>query len=226
MEPPFRAVIFDLDGTLVDTPRTIVAIISQVLTELGQTHTRQAVLATVGRPLRDSLAGLLGVPTDHPDVTRAVAAYTARFGQHVRRAGTGLCHPGVAHGLGTLRERGLRLAVATSKVRDAAVATVSAAGIGVLFDAVVGHDSVAHGKPDPDLALHAARLVGVEPRECASVGDAVGDMLMGRAAGMFNVAMTYGVGTEAELRAAGADAVAHSFGEAIDVLLPSPTRGR
>ncbi|MET8040411.1 HAD family hydrolase [Micromonospora sp. NPDC005215] len=219
MTETIEAVVLDLDGTLVDTPQAIATITADILAELGRPAPPERIRPLVGRPLDSNFAELLDVPADHADVATAIGLYKQRFGKHVKEHGRDLLYPGVLTGLRTLRERGLPLAIATSKVQEAAVKTVTATGIADLFDAVAGHDSVANGKPAPDLALHASGLLGVPPEACVGIGDGPGDMTMGRAAGMLNIAVTYGVGSADELRAAGADLVADSFTEAVDLVV-------
>lgn len=218
MNTPLQTIIFDLDGTLVDTPNAIATITAQILNELGHPRDEAEIRATVGKPLDRNFAQLLGVATGHADVTAAIDMYKQRFGAHIRKTGPHLLYPGVAEGLETLRGKGYRLGIATSKVQLAAERTVAAAGIAPLFDAVAGHDSVANGKPAPDLALRVAELLGAAPAECAAVGDAVGDIEMGHAARMQTVGVSYGVATSVELRTAGADAVVPDFPSLVELL--------
>ncbi|GLH99954.1 HAD family hydrolase [Phytohabitans aurantiacus] len=213
-----RAAVLDLDGTLVDTPNAIATITARILDEMGRPATEAEIRGLVGKPLDRNFAQLLRVPPEHEDVAHAIGRYRELFGKHVRQQGRALLYPGVAEGLARLRERGLLLAIATSKVYEAAVKTVAATGIAELFDVIAGHDSVTRGKPEPDMAVYAAGKLGVPVAECVGVGDGVGDMEMGRAAGMVNIGVTYGVATEAELRAAGANVIAHSFTEVVELL--------
>jgi len=219
MSETIKGVILDLDGTLVDTPQVIATITAGILTELGRPAPEEKIRPLVGRPLDGNFALLLGVPAEHADVATAIGMYKQRFGRYVMEHGPALLYPHVRTGLETLRDRGLALAIATSKVQEAAVKTVTATGIADLFDAVAGHDSVANGKPAPDLAEHAAGLLGLPPSACVGIGDGPGDMAMGRTAGLLNIAVTYGVGSAEELREAGADLVAESFAEAVALVV-------
>ncbi|MFI6498045.1 HAD family hydrolase [Nonomuraea typhae] len=213
-----KAVVLDLDGTLVDTPRAIATITGRILEEFGVSRPESDIVRTVGKPLDHNFAYLLDRPLDHPDIVKAAAAYRDRFGQYVKENRDKLLYPGVVDGLRELRRRGHRLAVATSKTYEGAIKTVRATGIEDLFDGVAGHDSVARGKPEPDLAIFAAGLLGVVPSSCVSVGDGVGDMQMGRSAGMFNVGVSYGVATAEELLQAGADVIADGFPEVVEAV--------
>ncbi|WP_380283600.1 HAD family hydrolase [Kitasatospora purpeofusca] len=212
-------VLFDLDGTLADTPGAITTLLTAVLAERGVRPDPDELRATVGLPLEPSLARLLGRPADGPEVAGAAADYQARFRAHLTGAGAALCYPGVPEGLRRLTAAGLRLAVATSKPRGAAEKILALMGAADAFTVVAGHDSVDHGKPHPAMARYAAERLGLPAGSCVVVGDGVADVGMGRAAGMRVIGVSYGAATAAELTAAGADPVVGSFAEVVDLLL-------
>jgi phosphoglycolate phosphatase len=204
-------VIFDLDGTVVDTPDVISTTMSAVLSRSGVAVRPQDVRPTIGKPLLASIAYLLGLPAGDGRVAAAAAAYRERFDAQMTERGSDLLFPGVTAGLETLRGHGIALAIATSKVLAVARLVLGETGIAGLFDVVVGHDDVPDGKPAPDMALLAARRLGVAPARCVVVGDAVGDVLMGVAAGMPVLGVSYGIGAADELLAAGAGRIAGDF---------------
>ncbi|GAB2912179.1 HAD family hydrolase [Streptomyces sp. NPDC059171] len=206
-----RGVVLDLDGTLADTPAAIAAITAEVLAAADVEVSRQAILATVGRPLPASLARLMNRPVDAPEVTAAAEEYGRRFGAHVREAGPDLLYPGVLDGLRELSEAGFGLALATSKVEKAAYAIARITGLDAWLRVIAGDDTVSRGKPHPDMALHVAGALGLPPARCVVVGDGVPDAEMGRAAGMGVIGVSYGVSGPDELKRAGAGTVADSF---------------
>ncbi len=206
-----EAVVFDLDGTVVDTPDVITRTMCAVLTEMGAEVDPRDVRATIGKPLVASIASLLGLPDDDERVAAAASAYRERFGPQVTERGRRLLFPGVTDGLETLRGSGIALAIATSKVLATAQLVLSATGIAGYFGVVVGHDDVPHGKPEPDMALLAARRLAVPPSKCLVVGDATGDMQMGVRAGMEVLGVSYGVADANDLLAAGARRVVDDF---------------
>jgi phosphoglycolate phosphatase len=205
----YAAIVFDLDGTVADTPDLITGIMAGVLTELGVTADRAAIRATIGTPLIDSFRTLMGA--DHPQVEEAAAIYRGRVDSAAGERGTGLLFPGVVDGLAELRAAGLPISIGTSKSVAAAMIVLRACKIADEFDTVVGFDNVEHGKPAPDTALLAAHRLGVEPARCLVVGDAIGDMRMGVAAGMRALGVSYGVGADVDLYAAGATKVVDDF---------------
>lgn len=219
ISPAGRGVIFDLDGTLADTPAMIASIIVSVLAERGVVVDDAGAKSTVGRPVDDALARFLGLPAAHPDVVAALGEYRRRFGDQAREAGSALLFPGVTGGLRALSGSGRRLGIATSKIQAAGVAMVKLLDIADLFDTVAGDDTVTRGKPHPDMALYVADQLGLAPADCVVVGDAVADMEMGLVAGMSVIGVSYGVATRAELRAAGAGAVVDSFADLVPAIL-------
>ncbi|MEU6525257.1 HAD family hydrolase [Streptomyces sp. NPDC046924] len=213
-----RGVIFDMDGTLADTPGAIVSITLGVLAELGREADEDAVRATVGKPLDHNFSQLLGLPADHAEVQNAMAAYRRGFAEHLAEQRGRMLYPGVPKGLIKLRESGLTLAIATSKTHDAAVNVLRTTGILDEFTVVAGHDTVERGKPAPDMALHVAHELDIPAADCIVIGDAIGDIQMAGAAGMTSIGVSYGVATAAELLAAGAQSVADSFDDLVTVI--------
>lgn len=213
------AVVFDIDGTLADTPSAIAELIGDVVRGLGASPSRAQVLATVGKPLEASLAGLLGVSVEDGVTAEAAARYRSRFGTDVLSQGPALLLPGVPEGLDRLRAAGHPLGVATSKISSSALALLEATGIRDRFDTVVCHDMVERGKPHPDMALRALAGLGAPAAGSWYVGDTVTDMTMARAAALRTVGVTYGVDSAEALAAAGADHVVPDFPSVIRALL-------
>jgi phosphoglycolate phosphatase len=198
------AVLFDLDGTLVDTPGGMTRVLRAVVESAGMPVNDAVLHQTVGRPLVTSLAVLLDLPADHPEVTGAADQVRALFTEIVIPKASDLVFPGTWTLLALLRQRGCRLAVVTSKVERSAVELLEATGLIGEFDALACHDMAGRGKPAPDLALLAARELDVAPQWCAVVGDAMDDMRMAVAAGMDAIGLTCGVASNDDLVAAGA----------------------
>ena len=117
-----------------------------------------------------------------------------------------------------LRDLGLRLAVATSKIRSGALAQLEAAGIAQHFEVVAGYDSVERPKPDPQMALYVLERLGVRPAGTVMVGDTTHDLLMAHGAGLRAIAVTYGAHDEATLRTESPEWVAKDFQEVVRLL--------
>lgn len=194
------AVVFDMDGVLVDSERPSLALLERMLRAAGARHDPATVRGVCGRPagfLRAYLVDQLG---DGEHVDAFVDAFDAAKRGWVA-SGAIRAFPAAAGVLALLRSRGLRLALATSTHAAEARARLDRDDLLRCFDRVVTGDEVEHGKPAPDIFLLAARRLGVVPRACAVVEDSCAGVDAGRAAGMtvFALATTF---PAAELAAA------------------------
>ena len=223
MEPAaaYAAIVFDLDGTVADTPDLITGIMAGILTELGASADRAAIRATIGLPLVDSFAKLMDAQVGDARVIEATQLYRGRFDAGAEERGTELLFPGVVEGLAKLRAAGVRPSIGTSKSFAAAMHVLDVCGISDQFETVVGFDNVAKGKPAPDTALLAGTRLDTEPARCVVVGDAIGDMRMGVDAGMHTLGVSYGVGSATDLYAAGAEHVVDEFAAIVSHVLGS-----
>jgi phosphoglycolate phosphatase len=236
---PLRALLFDLDGTLVDTPQAIVEVTQATLAEMDLPPAdAQAIKDGIGLPLPLALGQLIGGGAGFAGDGRspkgrsiggplgaaeAVEIYRRLWRAQVTPRIPQLLYPGVAAGLAELKSRGLRLAVVTGKAQDGADSTVDAAGLRPYLDVVLGYTSVANPKPAPDIALAALERLRIPPPEAAVVGDASHDLMMARAAGVRSIAVTYGAQPEAALRAENPTFVAHDFAEVVRIALALAT---
>ncbi|WP_380167931.1 HAD-IA family hydrolase [Jannaschia sp. R86511] len=175
----FAAVLFDMDGTLVDSTPSVVRSWVRLAEENGISVETLQAAAGHGRPARDIVADLF------PPAGRAAALerITALEIDDVEGV---VALPGAES---ALRAVGSVAAIVTSCAADLAVARQQAAGIPVP-QVVVTADDVTRGKPDPEPFLLAARVLGVEPARCLVVEDAPAGLSAGRAAGMTTLAVT------------------------------------
>lgn len=204
MTPP-RFVIFDLDGTLCDSREDIAAAVNAGLAACALPPAEASVITGfvgdgVGR-LVDRVLGQVGAsPARAPEVVRHLLAYYREHPVvHTRP------YPGLTPVLEGLAHRGL--ALASNKPTDLCERIVTHFGWRPHFRAVLGADWGGPRKPAPDVLVHLAALLGRPPGEGVMVGDSVGDLMAGRAAGLATVAALYGFRSRAELLAAGPDAV-------------------
>jgi phosphoglycolate phosphatase len=210
-----EAVVFDLDGTLVDTPAGIAEALHDVVLAAGvQPPSTTELRLTIGRPLPEVMPQLIG-STDEARVEEAIEHYRELFSTRIVPHAPRLVVPGVIAGLAALQAAGVAVAVATSKARPAAKELLDGAGLAAYFDVVICTDMVSRGKPHPEIALAAVAALGVDPAHGAMVGDTVEDMQVGVGAGLRPIGVSYGVGDRPTLLAAGAVLVADSFPEVI-----------
>ena len=207
-----RCVIFDLDGTLVDTPRGIVTTFAAVFAQLDlPTVDSGTIRGTIGLPLPTAFAKVLGAAEDEPVVATCVELYQSTFRKIVLPMAPGLVFPGVFDGLHSLRQNGFLLAVATSKFIVNAEALLVAAGIREEFSVVVGADQVSKPKPDPESGFLVLNRLGVSPANAVMVGDTTHDVLMAHGAGMSSIGVTYGVHSVDQLLSANPTWLVDSF---------------
>jgi HAD superfamily hydrolase (TIGR01509 family) len=216
--PPPRAVLFDLDGTLVDTVETRIEAWLEALQAAGFPTTRERLAPLIGVDglrLAREVAALAGIALDEDTADRIDRDSGERY-ERLNQSPWPL--PGVRELVETLDARGIDWAIATSS-RKEQVAT-SVAAIGLLQEPrIVDASHVKHAKPEPDLLLEAAEQLGVEPAHCWYVGDATWDMVAAVAAGMIPIAVMAGSGVdESALRGAGAAAVVADLSELVDAL--------
>lgn len=210
--PTDRAVLFDLDGTLVDSPRGVVTTFAAVFAQLDlPTVDSASIRGTIGLPLPSAFAKLLGVSEDEPKVAECVGLYQPTFRKIVLPMAAQLVFPGVFDGLQSLREDGFRLAVATSKFIANAEALLVAAGLREEFEVVVGADQVAKPKPDPESGFVVLHKLGVAAKNAVMVGDTTHDLQMAAAAGMWSIGVTYGVHSVEQLLSANPTWLVDSF---------------
>ncbi|HEY8431465.1 MAG TPA: HAD family hydrolase [Sandaracinaceae bacterium] len=196
-----RGVIFDLDGTLVDSLRDIADAMDQVLDELGLPRRTLAEYERfVGEGARVLVRRSLGQKVELED--EALAAFRDRYRSrmlvHTRP------YPGIEPLLEALASRGAPAAVLSNKPHDATVAIVDALLSRHPFVAVLGHREGSPRKPDPSGALELARAMSRAPSEVLFLGDTPIDVATARAAGMIAVGALWGMRSREELEAAGA----------------------
>jgi pyrophosphatase PpaX len=183
-----RAVLFDLDGTLIDSMELIWRSYAHALREgLGIEADREAFLEGVGRPLRWQFGRL----TEDPGRLEALVTAYRAFNKANHDAMVSAFH-GVADGLRALRGRSLGIGIVTAKLHVGARRGLARAGLDELVDVVVGADDVSPPKPDPAPVRAALQALRAAPGEALMVGDSPHDLAAGRAAGTRIAAVAWG----------------------------------
>jgi phosphoglycolate phosphatase len=220
---PGDAVLFDLDGVLVDSRTAISRCINHALTAHGLAERPASVLhPLIGPPLAAAFAELTGHPSDSPLVRSCVGSYRTRYA-HTSAAETTVV-PGITDALAELGERHT-LAVATSKARSLADALLTALGLRAFFHAVAGPGANAHN--EDKASTIAAVLNALKPRRAVMVGDRSFDMLGAQARGLPAIGVTWGIGTRRELAAARANTIITAPADlpgAVERLMAAQTR--
>src|SRR5579884_1295532 len=182
----FPVVLFDLDGTVVDSGGIILASMRHATrTVLARDYSDRELLVHVGGPGLEAQMHAL----DPARADELVAVYRAH---NEPLHDTLEACPGMESVLETLHAEGRRLAVVTAKRRSTVELAFKRLGVGHLFEVVVGGDETERHKPDPEPLLEAARRLRTEPMDCAYVGDSPFDIRAAKAARMYPVAVTWG----------------------------------
>jgi pyrophosphatase PpaX len=222
--PTLSTVLFDLDGTLIDSVRLILD---------SYHHT----LATHGLPARTDDEWLRGVGTplsvqfapwkDHPGIEAMIATYRDYNLRHHDACVT--VYPGVVDAVRAVKARGLATGLVTSKNRSGAQRGLRLCGIEELMDVIVGADEVTRPKPHPEPVLKAMGLLGANPATTVYVGDSTHDMESGRAAGVWTAAVLWGPFSRSDLEPTAPDFWLETPGDLVrlvsDPSWPSGRRG-
>lgn len=196
--PARRGLIFDLDGTLVDSLGDLHASLNRLLAGRALPPlTRDQVRAMVGDGVRMLVSRALhavGAAPDDATLDRAVTDflvdYEAAPAVHTRP------YPGVPETLAALRDAGWAMAVCTNKPYAASIAILDALKLSAFFTAVIGGDSTPARKPDPRPLQAAIAALGIDAADAVMIGDGPHDALAAQAAGVRFIGVDYGYGHE------------------------------
>jgi len=201
---PLGGVFFDLDGTLADSARDMHDALAGLCREHDIEVPRyEVVRETVSRGARAVLRCAVGDDEARVDevMPRFLELYVA----------TGMVNTHAFAGMDLVLQRleaqGVPWGVVSNKAGSLVALVMNKLGYGARAAAVVGGDTLARRKPDPDPVLHACALAGVEPAQCVYVGDDPRDVMAGRGAGLYTVAAGWGYLDGADPQAWGADAI-------------------
>jgi phosphoglycolate phosphatase len=216
-------VLFDLDGTLVDSAPDIAHAANLALTDVGMRIRSEAEIRTyVGngaeRLIHRCLTGQReedAAPDLHGATYRAFQTHYARCLSDRTRV-----FPGVVETLDALGEAGIARGCVTNKPERFTLPLLEALDLARYFKVTIGGDTLARKKPDPSPLLEAARRCGVNAAESVMVGDSLADLGAARAAGMRIFCVRYGYPAGADLAAHAPDALADDMREFLPHLLP------
>lgn len=182
----FPVVLFDLDGTVIDSGAIILASMRHAaLTVLGRDFEDEILMAAVGGAALNEQMRLL----DEARVDELVRVYRA----HNEPLHSDLaCCAGMEDVLAELKQEGRQLGIVTAKRHTTVGLAFAHLPLEHLFDVVVGSDDTERHKPEPEPILHALERLGASPAEAAYVGDSPFDIRAARAAGVHAIAVTWG----------------------------------
>jgi phosphoglycolate phosphatase len=210
----FRCLLFDLDGTLVDTRADLTTAVNLMLGDLGLARlTGELVVNLVGegaaRLVGRALTATTGREPTDGELQQGLDLFKRHYRDHLLDATR--TYEGVPSALEHLGH--LPKAVVTNKPLEFTEGVLAGLGLRHHFAAVLGGDSLPERKPSAAPLLEAARICGVEPAGCLMVGDSLVDVAAGKAAGMRTCGFAGGFRGRGELEAAGADYLIEHFRE-------------
>jgi len=213
-----RAILFDLDGTLLDTVADIALALNRTLAEFAfQDIAERDVRQMIGRGSPILIERALAAQHRAPDAavrTAMVERFFHHYGElEELNEDTAQPFAGAAEALRTVHEAGLRTAVVTNKQQRFAAALLRRRGLAGWVDVVVGGDSCARRKPDPQPLLFACESLHVSPLQALMVGDSINDVQAARSAGMPVLCVSYGYNEGRDPRTLDCDALLDTLTE-------------
>ena len=220
-----KAVVVDLDGTMLDTIGDLANAANATRIELGfapldpefiKTFVGKGIVNLVSRTLTDGRGGLEQAALD-----QGVAVFERHYALCL--AETTRAYPGVEQGLRALREMGLRLGCITNKAARFTHPLLEQTGLADYFEIVLAGDTLARKKPDPLPLLHAAEFFKVQPHELLLIGDSVNDVQAAHAAGCPVFVVPYGYNEGQDIRTQNYEALIAGLDEAANLIESTDT---
>ncbi|MFA7270717.1 MAG: phosphoglycolate phosphatase [Sterolibacterium sp.] len=213
-----KAVMLDLDGTLLDTAPDIAVAANAMLDELGlPACSVDTIRSYIGRGIptlvKRCLAGRLDAAAD-PAAPPAAALASFRRHYAATNGRYATLYPCVIEGLRAMRDKGLRLACVTNKATDFTLPLLAGSGLASWFELVVCGDTLARSKPDPLPLLHICAQFGMPPGEVLLIGDSINDVRAARAAGCPIFCVPYGYNEAGDVHKLDCDAIVGTLEEA------------
>ncbi|MEM7194523.1 MAG: phosphoglycolate phosphatase [Pseudomonadota bacterium] len=224
---PVQGVLFDLDGTLIDSVPDIAASLNLALQEAGyrsvaEPKVREWVGNGSGKLVDRALQHLLGQPPQKPVSDTVFAEFLRLYRIHICNKST--LYPGVLSTLETIHRAGLKMGVVTNKPLQHSEALLSRMQILDFFTCVVGGDSLAVRKPDPAPVLHACKTLEVAPKNSVMVGDSRADVVAAQRANCPVICLTYGYNQGQDLESLNPSALIEDFSLIPELIMIHPHR--
>jgi pyrophosphatase PpaX len=210
------AILFDLDGTLVDTVPFILAAVRHAFAGYGGPSDAEWI-AGIGTPLRAQLAAFARAPGDVDDLLARYRGFWLANHDAMTRP-----FPGALDTVALLARRGHPVGVVTAKTEEGALRTLRHTGLLPFMNAIVGADTCGRAKPDPEPVLVALARLERPPGGALLVGDSVHDISAARAAGVRAVGVSWGACDPAGLADAGAEVVIRRMEDLVPLVTRHP----
>jgi len=214
-----RAVVFDLDGTLIESLPDIHASANKMLADLGlaplSMETVKGFVGKGSRILAEKTLRYHGLEPDAAAIDGALRSFLAHYDE--APIATSYVYPGVTEVLRTLKDEGRRLAVCTNKQKSTTINVLDGFGLAPYFDVVMGGDEAPHRKPDPRHILDVLAKLGVSAADAVMVGDSENDIEAAQGANVKTVAVSFGY-CHKPLAELAPDAVVDTFADVTEAI--------
>lgn len=216
MKKMTKAIIFDLDGTLLDTLHDLTDSVNHVLTNHNmKNRTVDEIRSFIGNGVPTLIARSVPSGTDENTIAECVREMAEYYKDHADIKTKP--YDGIAELLEALNKQGIKTAVVTNKVENAAVILCNNK-FGDIFDCVIGDNGKGRLKPYPDNVFRALDILGFPREEVLYAGDSDVDMITAENAGLRSIGVTWGFRDEDVLRKNGADFIVHYPTEILKIL--------
>ena len=212
-----KLAVFDFDGTIADTRKTIVIAKQQAMKQLGlEVKDEETCASTIG------LSAKAGFKKTYPDISEellneCVILYRKLFDE-VKSTMPPEIFPGVLETLDWLKEQGIKLTIATSRNTASLKEFVAALNLSKYFSYMLGGDDTKLLKPNPEPVMKTQKDLFFSPEQTLVIGDMPVDIAMGKGADAYTCGVTYGNATREQLREAGADFIVDKMQELRDII--------
>ncbi|KAI5914449.1 phosphoglycolate phosphatase [Thauera sp. 2A1] len=217
-----RAVLFDLDGTLLDTIGDLAEAANRMLAELGRpVRTQDEIHSFVGKGIPNLVRRCLteNAQAGEDEIEAAVAVFRRHY--HMVNGVSTRIYPGVLETISVLRARSIKLAVVTNKAEAFTLPLLDRMGMAGHFDTVVSGDTLPVKKPDPAVLHLACERLGVSARDALMIGDSANDALAAQGAGMPVLLVTYGYSEGRPVDTIECDGLLSNALQALDHIVPA-----
>lgn len=205
----YKLIILDFDGTIGDTNKIIIDTMQATLRELKlPMRSREECRKTIGLPLREGFRAMMPLTDEQNE--DCFNTYNRIFDENNRNIRVEM-FPGVKEAIKQWHKDGTIITLASSRGNASLTNFVEQMQLGKYISLILGAEDVELAKPNPYPVLKTLKHFNIAPEDTLVVGDMSFDILMGKRAGCHTCAVTYGNGTEEELRAAGAEQIVDSF---------------
>jgi phosphoglycolate phosphatase len=217
-----KAVVIDLDGTLIDTAPDLAYAAERMMADLGRPCPSPETIATyigngVSRLVKRVLTGDMEAEPDAALFEKAIASYQKHYGENVSLHSR--TFPGVVEGLDAFKAMGLHVACITNKAEAFTHPLLKDTGLFNYFELILSGDTLPRRKPDPLPLLHACEVFGIQPTDLLLIGDSLNDTQAARAAGSAVFCVPYGYNRGRPVAELDLDAVVPSLAEAAKMVV-------